>query len=165
MTNAVFLRKRKSRMASRVEIVVSGRQRSRSSMRTTRVTPNSSSVSSNVVRSACISFGGEVSAFAATIPSVAVATFFAPSSVSPSSFSLTPSVSARFPSSHTSPASPIGGNPNASAAADPPTSFATRSHFTRLRSSLAFSTPVFRFSASSSSFVAMTSMSAARASS
>ena len=55
MTNAVFFRNRTSRIASSVEMVVSGRQRSRSSIRTTSVTSIASSVFSKLSRRACIS--------------------------------------------------------------------------------------------------------------
>src|SRR3546814_4440531 len=65
ITNAVCFRNRNSRIASRVEMVVGGRHRSRSSMSTTKVTPSSSRVSSKASRSAWISLGGDLSAFAA----------------------------------------------------------------------------------------------------
>src|SRR3546814_1408937 len=60
ITNAVCFRNRNSRIASRVEMVVGGRHRSRSSMSTTKVTPSSSRVSSKASRSAWISLGGDL---------------------------------------------------------------------------------------------------------
>jgi hypothetical protein len=60
ITNAVWFKNKNSRIASSVVMVVSGRQRSRSSMRTMSVTPSSCSVSSKHLRIAWISLGGEL---------------------------------------------------------------------------------------------------------
>ena len=165
ITNAVCSKNRRRRMASSVEIVVSGRHRSRSSMSTTNVTPISFSNSSKLVRRASISFGGEV-VFLRLIKPVAVFSTSPAADLTASTVSLSTSPATKlFPNPQSSPRRPAGGSPNASETAEPPASLIARNQLTRSSKSFALSIPVFRSSASFANVEATTSISAARASS